>query len=90
MYNMGFEGQFGGGFIQGNNPPINGPIQGGVTYAVSTSRPRPKDRSGRKIYEDWMLRFPVSTGDDHGMETTFPVGPIQYHPTSMLRSRRHQ
>jgi hypothetical protein len=48
MFNMGFQGNFGGGFI-GNPGSAPTPAGGvGVTYAISYNRSRPKDRSGRK------------------------------------------
>lgn len=48
MFNMGFQGNFGGGFI--GNPGDTAAAAGGVgvTYSVSANRSRPKDRSGRK------------------------------------------
>jgi hypothetical protein len=48
MPNLGFQGQFGGGFIAGPNgtlPPAAGP---GVTYTYPFPRTTPRDRSGRK------------------------------------------
>lgn len=46
MFNMGFQGQFGGGFIQGPQDTMVGGA--GVTYSQGTLKSKPKDRSGRK------------------------------------------
>ncbi len=51
MNQMGFSGQFGGGFISnGNLPPQGG---AGVTYTQPFPRQQPKDRSGRKSSQYW-------------------------------------
>lgn len=51
MNQMGFSGQFGGGFISnGNLPPQGGQ---GVTYTQPFPRTQPRDKSGRKSYGMW-------------------------------------
>lgn len=46
MFNMGFQGQFGGGFIQGPSDAVT--AGAGVTYSQPAQKTKPKDRSGRK------------------------------------------
>ena len=46
MFNMGFQGQFGGGFIQGPQDSVT--AGAGVTYNQAPPKTKPKDRSGRK------------------------------------------
>lgn len=46
MSQMGFQGQFGGGFISNGNLPPQGGV--GVTFTQPFPRVQPKDRSGRK------------------------------------------
>lgn len=68
MFNMGFQGNFGGGFI-GNPGSAPAPAAGaGVTYAMSVNKPQPRDRSGRR--------------SPYVMTSTYPEAGLHHHRRS--------
>ncbi len=74
MSNLGFGGQFGGGFIQGPGPEAPAP-SGVVTYEINWGKMRPRDDSQRR-----------SQG---GPLVTQEVGPIHFRTTSNWMRRRY-
>lgn len=99
MFNLGFGGQFGGGFLQAPGSGVVAPEGGGVVvYAVNTSRAQPRDRSGRRpayerVDDTNFLQFPVGTGQqdpEDSWKVNFPVGPIWFHKTAYRRDRRYR
>lgn len=64
MFNLGFNGQFGGGFMQASQQGIAQAPPGAITYAISTSRPQRRDDSQRRdrygSLDSWSLSFPTS------------------------------
>lgn len=64
MFNLGFNGQFGGGFMQANDGGVAQAPPGSITYAISTSRPQRRDDSQRRdrygSLDSWALEFPTS------------------------------
>lgn len=89
MFNLGFGGQFGGGFIQAPEAAVASAPGGGVTYAINWSKSRPRDDSQRRDryggMDSWAIAFPTSPGqqdEQGGVNVTFPVGPITYARTT--------
>lgn len=66
MFNLGFNGQFGGGFMQESQPGIAQAPPGSITYAINWGRSQPRDDSQRRdrygALDSWGLQFPTSTG----------------------------
>jgi hypothetical protein len=95
---MGFQGQFGGGFLQAPDASAAfGMVGGGVVYALNHPRQQPRDRSGRKppyviMSESDKLAFPVSTGQEGDWLESWlmPVSPVWYHNTTMRKSRHNK
>jgi hypothetical protein len=97
MFNMGFNGQFGGGFLQSPGAGIVQAPPGAVVYAMNWNRQKKaRDDSQRDRYgtlESWRLAFPTSTGQqdpEESMKRTFQVGPIWFHPGAGWRERRYR
>lgn len=98
MFNLGFGGQFGGGFIQAPEAGIaSAPGGGGVTYAINWAKHRPRDDSQRRDryggMDNWDVAFPTSPGQPHvddSMKTTFDVGPVTFSPGATWRQRRYR
>lgn len=72
MFNLGFNGQFGGGFLQSSGGGIAQAPAGSITYAINWARQRPRDDSQRRdrygALDSWGLAFPTS-----------PEGPVWFH-----------
>jgi hypothetical protein len=93
---MGFQGQFGGGFLQAPDASAGfGTVGGGVVYALNHPRVQPRDDSQRKspyviMSESDKLAFPVSTGQEGDWQERylFPNSPVWFHRTTTNRFRR--
>lgn len=74
MFNLGFGGQFGGGFLQSPDATVVGAPSGVVTYAIGPTKFRKRDDSQRRdrygSLDRWGLAFPTSPSMD---------GSVQFH-----------
>lgn len=64
MFNLGFGGQFGGGFLQAPDAGVASAPGGVVTYETTWTRSRPRDDSQRRdrygALSRWGVAFPTS------------------------------
>ena len=97
MFNLGFGGQFGGGFLQAPDATVITPQSGVVTYAINWTKQRARDDSQRRDryggMDSWRLAFPTSPGgmtpDDKAMPLML-TSPTWFHPGAGWRERRYR
>lgn len=97
MFNLGFNGQFGGGFMQASEAGVAAAPPGSITYAINWTKSQPRDDSQRRdrygSLDRWQIAFPTSPGQqpvDESMKTTFPAGPVTFSPGATWRQRRYR